>query len=176
MKTIPLPARSPNLNAFAERWVRSAKQECLSNLILFGERPLLQTLAEFSAHFHGENHQGERYQTPFPELWPAHQQTILAPNTVRSAYPRLNSSQHAFRVRQTPSRIPPQSNSAHVPGSGVASLRSTPDSDVNVTPSGSEPRLSEPVWLKSHVESRQPTSRYAFRESVLTPAGTAKTP
>ena len=31
-----LPARSPNLNAFAERWVRSVKQECLSRLILFG--------------------------------------------------------------------------------------------------------------------------------------------
>ena len=35
-----LPARSPNLNAFAERWVRSAKEECLSKLILFGERSL----------------------------------------------------------------------------------------------------------------------------------------
>src|SRR5665213_3134517 len=37
VKAIPLPARTPNLNAFAERWIRSAKQECLSRLILFGE-------------------------------------------------------------------------------------------------------------------------------------------
>jgi hypothetical protein len=60
VKTIPLPARSPNLNAFAERWVRSAKEECLSKLILFGEGPLSRTLAEFSAHYHGErNHQGK---------------------------------------------------------------------------------------------------------------------
>jgi hypothetical protein len=44
VKTIPLPARSPNLNAFAERWVRSVKQECLSKLILFGERPLGRVL------------------------------------------------------------------------------------------------------------------------------------
>jgi transposase InsO family protein len=36
VKTISLPARSPNLNAFAERWVRSVKRECLSKLILFG--------------------------------------------------------------------------------------------------------------------------------------------
>src|SRR5450755_1644026 len=36
--------RSPNLNAFAERWVRSAKEECLSKLILFGEGPLSRTL------------------------------------------------------------------------------------------------------------------------------------
>ena len=37
VKTIPLPAQSPNLNAFAERWVRSVKQERLSKVILFGE-------------------------------------------------------------------------------------------------------------------------------------------
>ena len=60
VKAIQLPARSPNPNAFAERWVRSAKEECLSKLILFGEGPLVRTLAEFSAHYHGErNHQGK---------------------------------------------------------------------------------------------------------------------
>ena len=37
VKSLKLPARSPNLNAFAARWVRSAKEECLSKLILFGE-------------------------------------------------------------------------------------------------------------------------------------------
>jgi hypothetical protein len=68
VKAIPLPARSPNLNAFAERWVRSAKQECLSRLILFGERPLSRALAEFSAHYHGErNHQGKGNQLLFPD-------------------------------------------------------------------------------------------------------------
>jgi putative transposase len=68
VKAIPLPARSPNLNAFAERWVRSAKQECLSRLILFGERPLSRALAEFSAHYHGErNHQGKGNQLLFLE-------------------------------------------------------------------------------------------------------------
>ena len=68
VKAIPLPARSPNLNAFAERWVRSAKQECLSRLILFGERPSSRALAEFSAHYHGErNHQGKSNQLLFPE-------------------------------------------------------------------------------------------------------------
>ena len=40
VKTIRMPARSPNLNSFAERWVRSVKEECLSKLILFGERSL----------------------------------------------------------------------------------------------------------------------------------------
>ncbi len=67
VKTIALPARSPNLNAFAERWVRSAKQECLSKLILFGEGPLSRALAEFSAHYHSErNHQGKGNKLLFP--------------------------------------------------------------------------------------------------------------
>ena len=34
-----LPARSPNLNAYAERWVRSVKEECLSKVILFRRAP-----------------------------------------------------------------------------------------------------------------------------------------
>jgi hypothetical protein len=68
VKTIALPARSPNLNAFAERWVRSAKHECLSKLILFGEGPLVRTLVEFSAHYHGErNHQGKGNKLLFPD-------------------------------------------------------------------------------------------------------------
>ena len=37
MRPLMLPPRSPNLNAFAERWLRSAKEECLAKLILFGE-------------------------------------------------------------------------------------------------------------------------------------------
>jgi putative transposase len=46
VKTLRLPARSPNLNAYSERWVRSAKEECLSKLILFGERSLRRAMRE----------------------------------------------------------------------------------------------------------------------------------
>ena len=68
VKTIPLPAKSPNLNAFAERWVRSVKQECLSKVILFGEGPLSRVLTEYSRHYHSErNHQGKGNQLLFPE-------------------------------------------------------------------------------------------------------------
>jgi putative transposase len=57
VKTIPLPAKSPNLNAFAERWVRSVKQECLSKLILFGDASLWRVLTEYCTHYHSErNH------------------------------------------------------------------------------------------------------------------------
>ena len=60
IKPIQLPARSPNLNAYAERWVRSVKEECLSKLIFSGEASLRRALTEFLDHFHAErNHQGK---------------------------------------------------------------------------------------------------------------------
>ena len=62
-----LPARSPNLNAYAERWVRSVKEECLSKAILFGERSLRRALSEYVEHFHAErNHQGKGNVLLFP--------------------------------------------------------------------------------------------------------------
>ncbi len=55
-----LPARSPNLNSYAERWVRSVKEECLSRLILFRESSLRRALQQYIVHYHGErNHHGK---------------------------------------------------------------------------------------------------------------------
>lgn len=54
IKPIQLPARSPNLNAHAERWVRSVKEECLGKLILFGGGSLRRALTEFADYFHSE--------------------------------------------------------------------------------------------------------------------------
>jgi putative transposase len=69
VKTLALPARSPNLNAYAERWVRSVKEECLSKLILFGERSLRRALSEYVAHYHAErNHQGKANVLLFPRV------------------------------------------------------------------------------------------------------------
>jgi putative transposase len=68
VEPLRLPARSPDLNAFAERWVRSVKQECLSRLILFGEASLQRALTEYLAHFRGEpNHQGKGNILLFPD-------------------------------------------------------------------------------------------------------------
>jgi putative transposase len=64
---VPLPPRSPNLNAYAERWVRSVKEECLSRLILFGETSLEHALHEYVEHYHHErNHQGKDNVLLFP--------------------------------------------------------------------------------------------------------------
>jgi putative transposase len=67
IKTLPLPARSPNLNAFAERWVKSVKDDCLSKLILFGENSLRRALHDYQVHYHAErNHQGKGNVLLFP--------------------------------------------------------------------------------------------------------------
>jgi putative transposase len=59
VKTVKLPARSPNLNAYAERFVRSIKSECLGQIIPLGEGHLRRAVAEYAAHYHVErNHQG----------------------------------------------------------------------------------------------------------------------
>ena len=59
VESVKLPARSPNLNAHAERFVRSIKEGCLERLILFSESSLRAAVQNFIAHYHSErNHQG----------------------------------------------------------------------------------------------------------------------
>ncbi len=59
VETVKLPARSPNLNAQAERFVRSVKSECLAQIIPLGERHLRHAVSEYMEHYHVErNHQG----------------------------------------------------------------------------------------------------------------------
>jgi putative transposase len=68
VRTLSLPARSPNLNVYAERWVRSVKDECLSKVILFGDRSLRRAVSEYVAHYHTErNHQGKSNALLFPD-------------------------------------------------------------------------------------------------------------
>src|SRR5262245_5475225 len=59
IESVKLPPRSPNLNAYAERFVRTIKESCLERMILFGEDALRNAVHEFVAHYHLErNHQG----------------------------------------------------------------------------------------------------------------------
>jgi hypothetical protein len=56
---IRLPPMSPNLNAYAERFVRSIKNECLRRMIFIGQASLRRAIGEYVAHYHEErNHQG----------------------------------------------------------------------------------------------------------------------
>ena len=67
IQVVRLPARSPNLNAFAERFVRSIKEECLSRMIFFAPASLQHALRQFMAHYPTErNHQGLENRIPQP--------------------------------------------------------------------------------------------------------------
>jgi transposase InsO family protein len=59
IESVKLPPRSPNLNAYAERFVRIIKESCLEQMILFGEDSLRYSIHQFLDHYHLErNHQG----------------------------------------------------------------------------------------------------------------------
>jgi transposase InsO family protein len=59
VRSVRLPARSPNLNAYAERFELSIKSECLGRLVLLGERHLRRAIDEYVEHYHRERpHQG----------------------------------------------------------------------------------------------------------------------
>jgi len=59
IESVRLPPRSPNLNAYSERFVRRIKESCLEQMILFREDALRNAVFEFLAHYHGERtHQG----------------------------------------------------------------------------------------------------------------------
>jgi transposase InsO family protein len=81
VQPLKLPPQSPNLNAFAERWVRAVKDECLDQLIIFGERSLRHALNEYLAHHqHERNHQGLDNVIPFPD-----QRSVCQDGTIRKS-------------------------------------------------------------------------------------------
>jgi putative transposase len=69
VESVMLPPRSPNLNAYAERFVRSIKESCVDRMIFFGEESLRTAVQNFVAHYHSErNHQGLANKLISPEL------------------------------------------------------------------------------------------------------------
>jgi len=67
VELLKLLVRSPDLNAFAERFVLSIKSQCLAKLIFFGEDNLINAVNEYEAHYHEErNHQGKDNVILFP--------------------------------------------------------------------------------------------------------------
>jgi transposase InsO family protein len=66
VEVIRTPYRAPNANAYAERWVRSARTECLDHLLIAGEAHLRRALAEYVAFYNRAGlHQGLAQRCPF---------------------------------------------------------------------------------------------------------------
>jgi hypothetical protein len=66
---IHTPVRAPNANAFAERWVRSVRNECLDKLLIVNASHLRRVLREYVTYFNGARpHQGLAQQSPIPRI------------------------------------------------------------------------------------------------------------
>jgi len=69
IQAVRLLPRSPNLNAYAERFVRSIMENCLDRMILLGESSLHRAVVQFVQHYHAErNHQGLENKIIQPEF------------------------------------------------------------------------------------------------------------
>jgi putative transposase len=77
IRVIPTPFQAPNANAFAERWVRTVREECLNYLLIFNGNHLRRVLTTFIEYYNtARPHQGLEQQSP---ISPAHSRSPLAP-------------------------------------------------------------------------------------------------
>jgi transposase InsO family protein len=67
VEAVKTPARSPRANAFAERWVRTVRQDCLDHLLVLSRRHLESILGEFIEHYNRPRpHRGLKLEQPVP--------------------------------------------------------------------------------------------------------------
>jgi len=68
IEVVKIPPRSPRANAYAERFVLTARTELTDRMLIFGERHLRRVLAEYARHYNGHRpHQARQLQPPRPE-------------------------------------------------------------------------------------------------------------
>jgi putative transposase len=68
LRVIETPIRAPRANAFAERWVRTVRTECLDWMLVLGRRHLERVLRIYTAHYNeARPHRGLDMNTPEPQ-------------------------------------------------------------------------------------------------------------
>jgi putative transposase len=76
VRIIKTPVRAPRANAIAERWIASARRECLDRMLIAGERHLRLVLGEYTGHYNTHRPRRTLQQNPPggrvhpPETWP----------------------------------------------------------------------------------------------------------
>ena len=94
IKIIHTPVRAPRANAIVERFLGSARRECLDHVLILGEQHLHQVLRDYATYFNQERpHQGLHQTIPEPAFVPA---VAHAPGSIR-AVPILGGLHHDYR-------------------------------------------------------------------------------
>jgi hypothetical protein len=77
------PFRTPNANAYAERFVRTVRSECLDHLLIVDARHLERVLRSYARHYNGQRpHQGLSQEIPEPTL----PSSVLAATSVQRSH------------------------------------------------------------------------------------------
>jgi putative transposase len=90
VRSVKLPPRSPNLNAYAERFVRTIKESCLERMIFFGETSLRTAISEFLSHYNYASKCSPRYVIEKFVL-------VLSETSFAGAEIALNTADESFR-------------------------------------------------------------------------------
>jgi transposase InsO family protein len=73
IEAVKIPPRSPRANAYAERFVLTARTEVTDRMLIFGERHLRTVLAQYAAHYNGRRpHRSQQLRPPRPDHPVAH--------------------------------------------------------------------------------------------------------
>ena len=68
IQVVKIPPRSPRANAYAERFVLTARAEVTDRMLIFGERHLRTILAQYEAHYNGRRpHRSRQLRPPRPD-------------------------------------------------------------------------------------------------------------
>jgi transposase InsO family protein len=68
IEAVKIPPRNPRANAYAERFVLTARTEVTDRILIFGERHLRLALAAYAAHYNGRRpHRSRQLRPPRPD-------------------------------------------------------------------------------------------------------------
>ena len=80
IEAVKIPTRSPRANAYAERFVLTARTEVTDRMLIFSERHLRIVMAEYARHYNGRRpHRALQLQPP----WPSHPLADLSQERIR---------------------------------------------------------------------------------------------